>query len=250
MKTIFLFAFCLVFSAMATGQEKKLNPALKDMTLPEFNGKNFEMLTQGKNCTSLNDYLRSCACYPDECIKQRVQGTEVIELEVTSDGKLTGFQVINSVSPEIDEHVISLLKNTSGMWLPGRVNGVPVSMKKEISVAFKWNEFEEFAAKDFTELARLYFEKGSKLLFVKNQPEKALKHFNNGVRYLPTNESLLMLRGMCRYEMGDEAGARRDWDRMRALENSKTDFVLYADQLQDFKGFAELLELLKIKNEH
>lgn len=144
----------------------------------------------------------------------------MIEFEVTSGGKLTGFKVINSVSPEIDEHVIALLKNTSGMWVPGKINGFPVSMKKEISVAFKWNEFAAFAAKDFTELARHYFEKGSKELFVKNQPEKALKHFNIGMRYLPCNESLLMLRGMCRFELGDEAGARQDWGRMKALENS------------------------------
>lgn len=118
-------------------------------------------------------------------------------------------------------------------------------MKKEISVAFKWNEFEEFAAKDFTKLARLYFEKGSKQLFVKNQPEKALKNFNNGVRYLPNNESLLMLRGMCRFEVRDEAGARRDWDRMKTQENNETDFILDATQLKNFKGFAELSQLFE-----
>jgi hypothetical protein len=224
MKTIFLFAFCLVFCAMAIGQEKKLNPDLKDLTLPEFNGKNFEMLTQGKPCASLNDYLRGCLCYPNECIKQKIQGTEVIEFEVTPEGKLKGFHVVNSLSPEIDEHVTALLKKTSGMWSPGKIDGVPVTMKQEVSVAFKWSEFKEFAAKDFTELARSSFEKGSKLFFVKNQPEKALKHFNKGLRYLPGNESLLLLRGICRLEMGDQTGARQDWERMKFMEDSKLSF--------------------------
>lgn len=50
---------------------------------------------------------------------------------------------------------------------------------------------------------------------------------------------------MCRYELGDEAGARQDWDRMRALENSKSDFIQYADRLNDFKGYAELSQLFK-----
>lgn len=245
MKTIFFVVMCLVYSAIAQGQERDLNSGQNDITPPEFNGKNFEILAQGKTCNSLNDYLHGCVCYPDECIEKRVQGTEVIEFEVTSEGKLTGFYVINSVSPEIDKHVIALLKKTSGMWIPGKIDGMPVSMKKEVSVVFKWNEFEELAAKDFTELARLFFEKGSKQLLVKNQPKKALKHFNRGVRYLPNNESLLMLRGMCRYELGDEAGARQDWERMKALENSNSNFIQYADRLNDLKGFAELSQLFE-----
>lgn len=90
MKTIILFAMCLVFFAVAPGQERDLNPGQREVIPPEFNGKNFEMLLQGKTCSSLNDYLRGCVYYPDECIKQRVQGTEVVEFEVTSEGKLTG----------------------------------------------------------------------------------------------------------------------------------------------------------------
>jgi len=69
MKTILLIAMCLVFFAVVQGQEREINPGQSDITPPEFLGKNFEMLTQGKPCESLNDYLRGCACYPDECIK-------------------------------------------------------------------------------------------------------------------------------------------------------------------------------------
>ena len=245
MKTIFLFALCLVFSAMAWGQKTSLNPGQIEMTHPKFNGKNFEVLMQGKTCSSLNDYLRSYVCYPAECTEKRVQGTEVIEFEVSSDGKLTGFQVMNSLSPEIDEHVIALLKNTNGMWTPGRIDGVPVSMKKEISVVYKWAEFEELSTKDFTELARLYYKKGSKQLLIKNHPKKALKHFNNGIRYLPNNESLLMLRGICRYELGDITGARLDWNRMRTLGNGKSYFGEVTQHLQNFKGFDELSQMIE-----
>lgn len=244
MKTFFLFAFCLVFSAMVWSQEKSLNPGQSEMIPPEFNGKNFEMLTQGKPCASLNDYLRGCACYPDECISQKAEGTEVIEFKVTTGGRLTDFRIVNSVSPEIDKQVIALLKNTNGMWTPGNINGVPVSMKKEISVTYKWAEFEELGVKDFTELAQLYFRKGSKQLLVKNNPERALKHFNNGIRYLPNNESLLMLRGICRYELGDLAGARLDWNRMSALGNGESYFDSINHRLKNFKGYAELSQMI------
>lgn len=244
MKTIFLFALCLVFSAMATGQDRNLNPGPQDVTLPEFSGKNFEMLTQGKPCASLNDYLRGCAFYPDECIKQRAEGTEVIEFVVTPEGKLTEFYVVNSLSPEIDAHVISLLEKTSGMWTPGKIDNKVVPMKSEVSIVFKWNEFEELRSVDFYKKAKIHFDKGSRQLLVLRKPEKAIKHFDAGIRYLPKDESLLMLRGICRYELGDENGALNDWERMKTLENSRSEFQQYAEILNGFKGYDILSELV------
>jgi hypothetical protein len=244
MKTIFLFALCLVFSALAWGQEKSLNPGQSEMIPPEFSGKNFEMLTQGKPCESLNDYLRGCTCYPDECINQRVEGTEVIEFVVTPEGKLTAFYVVNSLSPEIDAYVISLLKKTSGMWSPGRIENKVVPMRSEVSVVFKWQDLKELNTTDFYEKAKMHFDKGSRQLLVLRKPGKAIKHFNAGIRYLPKNESLLMLRGICRYELGDENGALNDWERMKVLENSRTKFQQYAESLNGFKGYDILSELM------
>jgi hypothetical protein len=244
MKTIFLFALCLVFSAMATGQDRILNPGQDEVTQPEFNGKNFEMLTQGKPCASLNDYLRGCACYPEECIKQRVEGTEVVEFVVTPGGQLTAFYVVNSLSPEIDAHVISLLKKTSGMWSPGKIDKKIVPMRTEVSVVFKWNEFKDLEPTDFYKKAKMHFDKGSRQLLVLRKPGKAIKHFNAGIRYLPKDESLLMLRGICRYELGDENGALTDWERMKELENSRSKFQEYTGRLNEFKGYGILSELV------
>jgi len=72
----------------------------------------------------------------------------------------------------------------------------------------------------------------------------SIKHFNAGIRYLPKDESLLMLRGICRYELGDENGALNDWERMRVLENSRSKFQQYAESLNEFKGYDILSELV------
>jgi tetratricopeptide (TPR) repeat protein len=244
MKTIILIAMCLAVSAIAFAQERILDPVKQNVILPQFEGRKFELLTQGEPCGSLEDYLRGCVCYPDECIKKEIEGTEVVEFVVTPEGTLTAFNVVNSLAPEIDDHVISLLKNTSGMWTPGKINNQVVSMKKEVSVAFKYYPFSNTKPHDFISIAKKYFEKGSKQLFVKHDPRKALKYFNNGVRYLPNNESLLMHRGICRYELGDEAGARKDWERMKAMENSHYEFQQYAESLNGFKGYDELSQLI------
>jgi tetratricopeptide (TPR) repeat protein len=70
---------------------------------------------------------------------------------------------------------------------------------------------------DFIELASKQMQKGNQALFIKGQPEKALKHFNQGINFLPNNETLLAVRGLCKYKLGDETGANRDWDRSKLL---------------------------------
>lgn len=246
MKTLFLIAVCLAVAAMAAAKEQNPDREEQHVILPQFDGKKFELLTMGKECNSLEDYLRGCACYPEECIKKEVEGTEVVEFVVTPEGTLTAFYVINSLSPEIDAYVISLLRKTSGMWKPGSIDRRIVPMRTEVSIVFKWNEFKELKAADFNKKAKIYFEKGSRQLLVHHKPKKAIKHFNAGVRYLPKNESLLMLRGICRFELGDETGARFDWERMKALENSRSEFQRYADDLNRFKGYDELAQLIKV----
>jgi len=111
-------------------------------------------------------------------------------------------------------------------------------MRSEVSIVFKWNEFKELKAADFQEKAKIHFDKGSRQLLVLRKPEKAIKHFNAGIRYLPKDESLLML------ELGDENGALNDWERMKALENSRSKFQQYAESLYEFKGYELLSDLV------
>jgi TonB family protein len=173
---------------------------------------------------SLNDYLSDRIAFPEQSLKRRkVEGTEVIQFDVTPEGKLTRFKVINSVSPEIDEHVISVLKNTSGFWTPGAINGEPATMTHEISVAFKQMEHEGIRPKDFSRQAIIHFEKGTQQLLIRQNPKRALKHFNKGLNYQPYEKRLLYMRGLCLKELGDEEGARRDWERMETLESRGAD---------------------------
>jgi len=244
MKTIILTVLCLAIAAIGNAQQREAGSGTQNVIPPQFEGKKFELLSMGSECQSLEDYLRGSVCYPTECIKQKVEGTEVVEFVVTPEGTLTAFYVINSLSPEIDAHVINLLKKTSGMWTPGRINNNVVPMRSEVSIAFKWSEFKELKTTDFNEKAKVYYEKGSKQLLIHRKPEKAIKHFNAGIRYLPKDGSLLMLRGICRYELGDENGALNDWERMKALENSRLEFQRFANDIYGFKGYDKLAQLL------
>jgi tetratricopeptide (TPR) repeat protein len=201
MKTSVIFFSMLLTASVAFGQEQKLNEI--KVTAPQFRNEIFH---------SANDFLEHSVEFPAKSKNAGLQGTEVIQFTVTTEGQVTDFMVINSVSTEIDLEVIRILEVTNGKWTPGTVNGEPVAMTKEVSVVFKNNP-----ATNFAELANKHLQKGNQALFVKNQPEKALKYFNRGITLLPNDETLLVVRGLCKYKLGDETGASRDWDRFKVL---------------------------------
>jgi hypothetical protein len=244
MKTIILIAVCLAISAIALTQERNLDEGTQNVIPPQFEGGKFELLTQGEKCGSLEDYLRGCVCYPEECIRKEIEGTEVVEFVVTPEGILTAFNVINSLSPETDAHVIDLLKKTSGMWNPGKIDNKVVPMKKEISVVFRYCEFADLKSADFLSVATKYYKRGCNQLFDKHNPSRALKNFNAGIRYLPSDESLLILRGICRYELGDEPGALKDWERVKTVSGRRSEIKQYAEALHEFKGYDTLSKVM------
>jgi TonB family protein len=232
MKTSVIFFAMMLTASVAFGQEQKLNEI--KVTAPQFQSEIFH---------SANDFLEISVEFPAKSKNAGLQGTEVIQFTVTTDGQITDFMVINSVSPEIDREVIRILEVTNGKWAPGTVNGEPVAMKKEVSVDFKNNP-----ATNFAELANKHLQKGNQALFVKDQPEKALKHFNQGINFLPNDEALLAMRGLCKYKLGDETGAKHDWNRLKVLaerNGTTTEIENLAIIPENTREYEELLRALK-----
>jgi TonB family protein len=205
MKTKLFFGTAMLIATIACGQNWMLKEV--EVVVPTF---------KGNKQKSIDEFLRKKLDYPTEAAIWKQQGTEVVQFVVTTEGKLTDFKVINSVSYEIDKEVIRALKSTSGKWLPGTTNGNPVAMETEVSMAFKLNPKD-----NFVEMAKWNFQKGNELLFSKEQPKKALKYFDWAINFLPNDETLLAIRGICKYKMGDENGAIKDLDRSDILARRK-----------------------------
>ena len=128
------------------------------------------------------------------------------------------------------------------MWIPGSVNGKPVAMEKEISMVFKISQKSDFAAK-----AKGFLEHGNNLLFVHNQPEKALKYFDKGITLLPNEETLLAVRGLCKYEIGDNEGAKLDWNRLKTLTEKNAGKSLIESDVNytQLSGYNEMMTIVK-----
>ena len=179
------------------------------------------------------------------------EGTEIVQFVVTAEGKVADFEVINSVSKEIDEEVIRALKTTSGMWIPGKHNGIPTAHTKEVSMLFKVDETDANAImRNFKIKAIHHYKIASKNLYIKHNTHKALRHFNMGMKYLPNDDCLLTLRGLCKYELGDKEGAKKDWERINKLtarknSNSSEFLSINTNDLSNLKGFAEMINILE-----
>ncbi len=245
MKTKVLFSVLMLLAAFAVAQNKTVfapdHIGEVKVTPPEFTG---SMVTNTINELSLiSNYLLENVISPESGTNVSPMGTEVVLFTVTPEGKVEDFKILNSVSRDIDEEMIRVLKTTDGMWKPGYNNNQPIAMPKEVSMMFYPEEQKKPVVEIFTEFATASFGKGSKALFEKHNVHKALRCFDDGMNYLPYDKSLLLMRGICRYEIGDREGAMEDWNRMSNL-GCDIDMSKYAELLQGMKGYNELMAVI------
>ncbi len=253
MKKIVIFLFCLTLSLIVFGQIETKNLMVNleevEVTPPKFTGvENVAAILEADRCASIKNFLIKNVNYPKSSLDSYKEGSEIIQFVVTPNGNLTNFEVINSVCPKIDEEVIRVLTTTNGMWKPGLNNGKRVAMEKEVSMVFcvEKSEFNSIK-KHFVHKVTVYFNNANKKLFVKHSPQKALKQYDKGIRYLPNDKALLYMRGLCRYECGDEDGARRDWNRIVSLGG--VDVGVFAYDAGEMKGYDEMTKILAKNSE-
>ena len=233
---IILVLFIVISSSIATGQNVKNSLPESVITAPEFKV-NFQNNGNGY----LKNYLLQHIEYPENSLQWNQEGTEVAQFTVTSEGEVTDLTIINSVSPEIDSEVIRVLRSTSGMWRPAFENGKPVSRVKEVSIGFALGEFNP--EKRFIHEAKEYLALGNKQFFNKKDSKNALYFYNKALRYVPNNKNLLATRGICKYQMGDKAGACRDWNRIRTLGGMEGDAFL--NNFCEYNGYTEMIGMVQ-----
>lgn len=94
--------------------------------MPEFPGGMKELLK------FLQDNLK----YPENAMKNNVQGRVIVQFVVEKDGTLTEFKVARSVDPDLDAEALRVLQ-TMPKWKPGMQSGKIVRVKFTVPVSFK-----------------------------------------------------------------------------------------------------------------
>lgn len=206
---------CLI-GVVVLGQDPMQTPQNKK-TVPEFTGMKTAFIEEAdQGIHPIKKYLCENVIYPKDALKSRKQGTELLKFTVTKEGNITDIQFINSICPTIDKEIVRVLKKTDGMWMPAVKDGLPVDMEQEIDMVFCANGTSDPVRihSYFKSRAISHYKSGASHLYVKNNPKKALNHFNKAVCYLPNDGCLLLMRGMAYFELGKLAEAEKDWTRM------------------------------------
>ena len=88
---------------------------------------------------ALLEFLRQNVNYPEQALKDSVEGRVVLSFVVETDGSITETKVVRSVHPLLDEEALRVAK-LMPKWEPGYQNGIPVRVKYNIPVTFKLGE--------------------------------------------------------------------------------------------------------------
>ena len=81
-------------------------------------------------------FLQDNLKYPENAMKNNVQGRVIVQFVVEKDGTPTEFKVLRSVDPDLDAEALRVMK-AMPKWKPGMQKGQVVRVKFTVPVSFK-----------------------------------------------------------------------------------------------------------------
>ncbi len=182
MRKISLIVSLLFLSIVTFGQVHQLKETL--VTPPQFMGA--ENTNYDSNTSKFNQFA-------DKYVENDLtsNGVVVVLFTINKDGSVSDINLLNSVSNSTNNAVINCIEKSSGLWTPGKVNGNPVAMEKEIHF-----RFSDPSGPSLEEMANSNLEKGlknyqlglyisEKFHLTQEQAEKkSCKKFNRAIKYL------------------------------------------------------------------
>lgn len=82
-------------------------------------------------------YLSENLRYPDAAIKEKVQGSAIIQFIVTTDGTIKDVSVLHDPGAGLGTEAARVIKNSTGKWTPAVQNGRKVTSYKKQPITFR-----------------------------------------------------------------------------------------------------------------
>ena len=123
-----LMMLVLLFSFMTSTAQTKKNDMVFDVVevMPQFPGGQIAML----------QYLMKNIKYPEQAVKEGIQGRVTVRFIVEKDGSISDVKPILSVHPLLNKEAVRVVKSMP-KWTPGKQNGKPVRVRFNLPVMFK-----------------------------------------------------------------------------------------------------------------
>jgi len=93
--------------------------------MPEYQGGDVELM----------NFLKKNLIYPEAEKNKNIQGNVIVFFVVNTLGKIEQAKVLKSLSPECDKEALRVI-NLMTNWIPGKQNGVPVSVRYTLPIKF------------------------------------------------------------------------------------------------------------------
>ncbi len=95
-----------------------------------------EVATFKGGLDALYQYVSQNLTYPLSAKRSGAQGKVIVEFAVETDGSLSDFKVLQSVSTDCDEEAIRVVKSTAP-WIPAKKDGQAVKTRISMPLVFK-----------------------------------------------------------------------------------------------------------------
>ncbi|RED92196.1 TonB family protein [Marinoscillum furvescens] len=84
-------------------------------------------------------FVREEMNYPKKALKHAKKGRVYVRFVVEENGEISYAAPINRVGYGLDKEAVRIVRQTSGMWIPGTRNGKPTNVRMELPIIFRTN---------------------------------------------------------------------------------------------------------------
>ncbi len=132
MKKLILMSFVAVCCLMTANAQKTVvsqtNQKVYDKVeqMPEYPG----------GMPAMIEFLQTNIKYPEDAVKQKVEGRVMVQFVVETDGSISDVHVAKQVFPSLDAEAIRVVQ-VMPKWVPGRENGKAVRVKYNLPIVFR-----------------------------------------------------------------------------------------------------------------
>ena len=138
---VVLAGFCAVSQAQTTigKSERKDTSVTKTWDIPETQ----PSFPGGKQ--KLMEFLASNTHYPEECLKDSIEGRVVVSFMIERNGEITDAKVVKGVHTAMDQEAVRVIQMMP-RWCPGKINGQSRRVKYTLPFTFRLPQKESLDA--------------------------------------------------------------------------------------------------------
>ena len=132
MKKLILMSFMAICCLMTANAQKTVvsqtNQKVYDEVeqMPEYPG----------GMPAMIEFLQTNIKYPEDAVKQKVEGRVMVQFVVETDGSISDVHVAKQVFPSLDAEAIRVVQ-VMPKWVPGREKGKVVRVKYNLPIVFR-----------------------------------------------------------------------------------------------------------------